>query len=292
MPTSLQPPDPEAVLLCQIPGMQAAVLLQLVEHWPTPASILRAPSSELRALGLPPALVARVVAAPRQRPATEAGLKGLERMGIVPLPLLDPRYPERLRRLPAPPLLLHVQGGWPPPAPALAFRRAGELDDVRGQEMSELLSALAGLGIPLAAGGADLRLLPPNRSTAILPFGLLLARSRVPDGLRDAAMAGRSTLVSVGPVNAPATPPAEETAWHVLLALADGLLIVGGREAELPAVRPELHIWHIAAGETGGAAPTRTRRSLRGGVVGAAAIARALGVRASGETTVRQEQLW
>src|SRR3712207_2685922 len=96
MPTYPAPPDPEAVLLCQIPGMDAALLRRLFERWTDAGSILRAPSSELRAVGVPPALVARLVAAPRQRGPTEAALRSLERMGIVPVPLLAPDYPQRL----------------------------------------------------------------------------------------------------------------------------------------------------------------------------------------------------
>src|SRR6478672_7787018 len=82
MTVPLAPSDSEAVLLCQIPAMDGALLLRLRDRFQTPSAILQAPSSELRALGMSPGLVARIVAAPRQRAATEAGLRSLQRMGI------------------------------------------------------------------------------------------------------------------------------------------------------------------------------------------------------------------
>src|SRR3712207_5203801 len=109
MPTTLAPPDPEAVLLCQIPGMDAELLQRLLQRWDDPGAILRAPSARLREAGVPAALVARIVAAPRQRGAVEAGLKSLARMGIVTIPLPAASFPSTLRSLPQPPLLLYIQ---------------------------------------------------------------------------------------------------------------------------------------------------------------------------------------
>lgn len=284
------PSDPDAVLLCQLPGMRASALLRLTERWSSPAAILRAQSSELRAAGLPPALVARIVAAPRQRSATEAGLKSLERMGITSIPLLASEYPRRLRDLPEPPLLLYAQGAWPPPAPIVALHSPGPLTDEPAADAGTLLLALGNLGVSTAAGSDHLELLSPNRSLAVLPFGLLLARSRVPDPLRGAATAGAATLLSITPVNAAATPSAEELARDVLIALADGLLVVGDALPAHALSRAELHCWTLG-GDTPGPSP-RSAKRLRPGEAGAQLIARALGLRGSGDTTVQQEHLW
>jgi DNA processing protein len=289
MPTPRPPVDPEAVQLCQIPGMRASLLARPIERWGTAAAILRAPSTDLRALGLPPALVARIVAAPRQRAATEAGLKSFERMGFIPVTYLGDDYPARLRQLPDPPLMLYIQGTWPIPPPIVALARTEARAEQDTAPVSELLAALAERGIHVAAVYDDAALLPSSGSAALLPFGLLLARSRVRDSLREAATGGQSTLLSVAPINAPNTPAAEETARQTLIAIADGLIVAG--EAPLAAAhgRAELHTWII---KDGPAEQSRRSKGLHAGAAGAETIARALGVRPAGDTTVRQERLW
>src|ERR687886_698766 len=94
LPPTVAPPDLDALVLCQLAGLEAPRLRQRLARWGTPTAILHAPSAALREDGLSPALVARIVAAPRQRATTAAGLQSLQHLGIVPLPLLAPAYPE------------------------------------------------------------------------------------------------------------------------------------------------------------------------------------------------------
>jgi len=277
------------VQLCQIPGLHASLLVRLIERWGMAGAILRAPSTELRALGLAPTLVARIVAAPRQRAATEAGIKSLERMGFIPVTYPADDYPPRLRQLPNPPLMLYAQGAWPLPAPIAALAPTAALPEEQRTAVSELLAALAGRGVHVAALYDDAALLPALPSTAVLPFGLLLARSRVPDTLREAATGGHSTLLSVAPINAPHTPAADELARQTLIAIADGLIVAGEAPPEVAGRRAELHIWML---NEGAAKPSRRSGRLPAGTVGAETIARALGARPAGDSTVRQERLW
>lgn len=269
--------------------MHGKLLLRLIERWETPAAVLRAPSAALRELGLPPGLVAAIVAAPRQRAATTAALKSLERMRILPVSLLDPSYPHHLRGTPAPPLMLYVQGAWPPTTPMVALVLRTELDAEQRQPAAELLATLARLGVTVMAGYGGIELLPAAGSAAVLPFGLLLARNRVPETLRAAAAADQATLISVAPVNAPPTPAVEATTEQVLVASADGLIVAGDT---LPAgvdARPELHLWALPSGNA--AADPRATRRARGGEAGARAIAHGLGIRPVGGITVQQERL-
>lgn len=286
MTNALPPPDPEAIMLCQIPGMDAALLRRLVDRWETPAGVVRAPASELRLLGVPPTVVARIVGAPRQRTATEAGLRSLQRMRISALTLLDPGYPERLRGLAQPPLVLYIQGAWPPGAPAVALFSSATLSETEQTAARVLLAALGQLGVVVMAGSGGDELLPPVGALAALPFGLLLARGRVPDVLRDAVVAGSSTLVSVAPVNAQSSPVLTAQAHAVLLALADGVIRAGSPLPEITFDRPELHQWVLAGEE---AQRTRTGRARE---TEPAAIARALGLRPVGTGTAQQERLW
>ncbi len=284
MPES-QTPAAEAVVLCQIPGMRAALLRPLIERWGTPEAVVRAPSSELRSLGLPPAIVARVVAAPRQRAAAAAGLQSLERMGIQTISLLDDGYPRRLHDLPEPPLLLYAQGTWPVPSPCVAVLQPA-LPAESDEELAALVRAIHHLGAAVAAEHLSLALLPLSRGVGVVPFGLLLARSRVPDPLREAVAAGQATLLSVASVNAAPTVTAEELARHVLLTLADGIVLTKGAEIALPTLRPDIHLWTLAGSSSG------SIKRLRPGEAGARTIARAIGIRPAGDTQVTQERLW
>ncbi len=289
MPTTLTPPDPDTLVLCQIPGLEAPLLRHLLARWETPEAILRAPATALRAAGLPPALVARIVAAPRHRAATAAGLQSLTRLGIVPLPLLAPAYPARLRDSPAPPVLLYVQGRWPPVAPLIALSTDDTLDAAGRAEAAALLAALQAHQITVMATAGDLSLLPHGGCIGVLPAGVLQARTQVPEALRTSTAAGAATLLSVAPITAPATAELEAAAAQVLQGLADGL-VVAGRGAGLAAVRSDLHRWHLRP--VGTARAGRQLQQLPGGAAGAERIVQALGIRAVGTAQVQQERLW
>src|ERR687886_1916843 len=244
LPPTVAPPDLDALVLCQLAGLEAPLLRQLLDRGAPPTAILQAPSAALREAGLAPALVARIVAAPRQQAAAAAGLQSLANLGIVPLPWLAPAYPERLREQPAAPLLLYVQGRWPPSSPTVAYVAAGALDEAGRAEVTALLAALHGWGISVLATGADLRLLPAAGSSGVLAAGRFVARSQVPEGLRTSVGAGIATLLSVAPLTAQATPALEAVAATVLQALADGLVVGGTGVAPTPG-RADLHQWHL-----------------------------------------------
>ena len=289
LPPTLVPPDLDTLVLCQMAGLDAPLLRQLLARWETPAAILQAPSAALRRAGLAPALVARIVAAPRQRATAAAGLQSLTHLGIVPLPLLAPAYPARLRESPAAPTLLYVQGRWPPPAPMVGYLTAGTLDDAGRAEVTALLAALQARGLSVLATGADLTLLPAAGSIGVLAAGLLVARPQVPEGLRTSVGKGAATLLSVAPLTAEATPALEGVAAVVLQALADGLVVAGTAAGPAPS-RPDLHQWQLS---TGGAANVgHATWQIRGGPSGAERIARALGLQEVGTARVQQERFW
>ena len=289
MPTPLTPPDPDTLVLCQITGLEAPLLRRLLVRWATPDAILRAPAAALRAAGLPPALVARIVAAPRHRAAIAAGLQSLARMGIVPLPLVAPAYPARLRDSPNAPVVLYVQGRWPPVAPLVALSTDDALDAAGRAAAATLLAALHAHEITVMAAGGDLSLLPATGCLGVLPAGLLQARTQVPEALRTSVADGAATLLSVAPITAPATSELEAAAAQVLQALADGL-VVAGRGAGLAVARPDLHQWHLRPAGTARAG--RPMQPIPGGAAGAARIVRALGIRGVGTAQVQQERLW
>jgi predicted Rossmann fold nucleotide-binding protein DprA/Smf involved in DNA uptake len=281
--------DPEAVLLCQIPGLGAATLRRLLARWETAAAILRAPSAELRAAGVPPATVARIVAAPRQQAATEAGIRSLERMGITSVPFLAPTYPQRLRDLDAPPLLLYVQGRWPTPAPSIALFGTAA-DETEAHMLKQILRELAGLHIGVLVGADGIESAPATHSVCVLGYGLLLARSRVPDAMHAAIKAGDATLVSVVPINAQSTPTSEATAVAVRAAWSDGVLLAAAVPPTSLDLRSATHCWSLPSQPP--AEPSRFTTLKPDLIAATRQIARALGVQRTATATVKQERLW
>lgn len=295
-------PDPAALWLCQLPGMTIALVQQLLAAADSPAAIMQLSSRRLRELGVAPALVSNIVAGPRQVPQVAAGLKGLQRLGIVPLPWAASSYPERLRELPQPPLVVYVQGCWPPPAPLVLALGADELPPRLGAGWLELAAALdPQIGLisaqaellPALLGERPLRLLG-------LPFGLMLSRQRLPKPLWQAVAAGTTTLLSIAAPNAQPDLAAAERLPEVLLALTTALVLIQPPEQPLPeqlchtAQRLGVAAFALVPpGRVVDAAPLPPGvRRLRTGKTGLSTLRRALGLRSAGATTVQQERLF
>jgi len=209
-------------------------------------------------------------------------------MGIRALTLLADDYPRSLLELSHPPLMLYVQGRWPFNQPAVTFDPGEKLDADRSNALVALLAALSIMSIGILSSADHLELLPATGSVAVLPFGLLLTRQRVPDLLREAALAGNSTLLSLAPVNAQATPKWEDAARQLLVKLADGIILADAAEVASP--HPTIHQWHLRSGSVG--RRSTLQRSIPGDEAGAQLIARSLGIRMSGTRIVQQERLW
>jgi hypothetical protein len=144
------------------------------------------------------------------------------------------------------------------------------------------------MSIGILAAADHLALLPAIGSVAVLPFGLLLTRQRVPDVLREAVVAGHSTLLSLAPVNAQATPELELAARLMLLKLADGIILADLTPSVSPP--PTIHQWHLQSGSV--VRRSTLQKGIPGGEAGAHLIARSLGIRLAGTRIVQQERLW
>ncbi|HEX6290671.1 MAG TPA: hypothetical protein VFZ66_15890 [Herpetosiphonaceae bacterium] len=286
-------PDPTALWLCQLPGMTAALLRELLAAFGSADAVLRASSSALRRLGVAPALVAQLVAGPRQIPHVAAGLKGLQRLGIVPLPFAAPSYPERLQRLSEPPLVVYVQGPWPLAQPLALIVQPDEIDPrvaTGWEQISATLRVHAGFAALATAAAAQTR-------PALLGVhhGLMLARQRLPQDLWKQVTARSCTLLSICPPTAQPDPALAHATYRALAALSDALVAL----LPLPAEADDLLTTARAVGLPmfGLGATTRTplppaMRRLRPGKSGVRALSIALGVHPDGTSTIQQERLF
>ncbi len=181
--------------------------------------------------------------ADRVKRLAEAGFAQREaeaarRRGIHLIPLGDPRYPELLRRIPDPPLVLYVQGD-----PACLSRQSIGIVGSRsatlyGRSVAEMLAsrlALAGLAIVSGfARGVDAAahraaLTAGGETVAALGCGLLIDYPKGHDALRR-DIAAHGCLVSEYPLE---TGPRKDTfprRNRIISGLSLGVIVVEARE--------------------------------------------------------------
>lgn len=294
MLSTVYSPDPTALWLCQLPGMNAKLLKLLLASFESADAVMRASSGSLRALGVTPRLVAQIVAGPRQVAYVAAGLKGLQRLGILPLPLASPGYPERLQALPEPPLVVYVQGEWPLVQPLTLLLPPTEPEPNVIDQWTVLADALdAHVGFALLANSA-----PPDLVTPTLlgvPHGLMLARQRLPQELWKLVTAKRCTLISASAPTAQPDPATAPSVSRVLAALSDAIVVLlptGAEHDDLLATARSISVPAFALAPTPRApVPPHTRR-LRAGKSGIRSLSAALGVHLDGTAAVQQERLF
>lgn len=287
-------PDPTALWLCQMPGMNAKLLKLLLSSFESADAVMRASSGSLRALGVAPRLVAQIVAGPRQVAHVAAGLKGLQRLGIVPLPFASPCYPERLQALPEPPLVVYVQGQWPLEQPLTLLLPPVEPEPKVIEQWTAIRGALDGrVGFGLPANGAAPELVTPTLLG--VSHGLMLARQRLPSDLWKLVTAKRCTLISASAPTAQPDPAATQSISQTLVALADAivaLLPVPDAHDDLLNTARSVSVPVFALAPTARTqVPPNTRR-LRAGKSGIRMLSTALGVHRDGAAAVQQERLF
>lgn len=217
-----------------VPGLRGVAVGSLLAQFETPAELAAQPWRRL-AEALGGALGERLRAGPDSvAESCDATLAWLQRPGNGLLTLVDPAYPERLRELPDPPLVLWLRGHagllGDPGVAIVGSRRAtpqGELDARAfarhlGNSGLTVLSGLAE-GIDGAAhqGALD----TPGRTVAVLAHGL----DRIyPPAHRALAhqIAEQGLLVSEYPLGTPALRHHFPERNRLISALALGVLVV------------------------------------------------------------------
>jgi len=279
--SELETSSAAALWLCQLPGLATPLLLRLLARWGSAEQALRAPSHALREEGLPPALVARFMAAPRELPRVVDGLRALRRLGVTALPVASAEYPERLRRLAAPPAVVYIQGCWPPAGPVVLLAGEPQADDVAAawRELAAAIGGEAVVAAPQAWAAVD------NSVRLVgLASGVLRAGSSLPRELLNRVSAGQATLLSTTAPGAAESTEAAAASFAALAALADVVVVLGG--AAPSAAGAALFVYEPSSRLPHGA------RKLRRGKAGAKALRAALGIHKAGEQTAHQERLF
>jgi hypothetical protein len=282
--------EPAMLWLCQLPGITSATVQKLLAAFGSAEAIMRQPASQLRTYGIPSPLVARIIAGPREVTRVAAGLKGLQRLGIKPIPMLTPEYPQCLLQLPDPPLVLYIQGAWPPPKPLVLVVGPPRLDEHTAIAWNTITANLQRLAYIATLEHEGAPNLPPPRLLGT-PFGLLLARQRLSQLILASVANGTTTLISTNSPTAPPDPMYRSCHIDLLTALADAIIMVTPEVQDWDATARRIGIPIFAFATTPRTAlPPRVRR-LSPGATGMRKLWQTLGVHEHEGSIIHQERL-
>lgn len=147
------------IWLAQIPGVGVRQKLALLQAFHDPEAVFYAQRDQrLQVPGMTPALADLLERTPAG--AADPILADCDRLGLRMLTIQDAAYPDRLRNIADPPLLLYVQGRMPvfDDEPALAMvgsRRASAYALETGERLSAELADMGALIVSGLAAGAD-----------------------------------------------------------------------------------------------------------------------------------------
>lgn len=211
----------------------------LLDAFHDPQAIYEADAHMLEAGGVPSGLAKKLLDS-RTLTRAEATLRMCAGHGIELLTILDPRYPQRLRNIDNPPVLLYTLGRLPDfdhtAAVALvgtrkASRTAVEIAYNFAYEMAEseilVVSGMA-TGIDLAANQAAIA--ASGRTVAVLGCGLDVCYPASSKPVYEQILAGKGCLVSEYP---PGTPPLGRNfpvRNRIISGLSLGVLVVAAPE--------------------------------------------------------------
>ena len=146
----MSPLEESWLALYLVEGLGAKTLSVLLERFEEPASLLSASAKAISGAGrIRPELAERIAAA-RDAPVLRKEIERVERNGARVIPISAPEYPERLKGVNFPPVLLYCKGAMPErESPVLAV--VGTRDHSRYGErvVADLLSGLADVQPPV-----------------------------------------------------------------------------------------------------------------------------------------------
>lgn len=201
--------------------------------------IWQASAAELAAAGLDRQVAEEVTAARSALDPAEIS-ESLARLGVTVLPITDPAYPELLRQIYAPPVVLFVRGEFPTERDEVSVAVVGSrvLTPYGKQATTELARELARAGVCVVSGlalGADglahqAALDSGGRTVAVLGCGIDQVYPPSHRRLADQILASGGALLSEY------IPGTEPTAYNfpqrnrIIAGLARGVLVTEGRE--------------------------------------------------------------
>ncbi len=230
-----------------IPGVGTLSTLRVLENFKSPQAIFRASASELEAAGLSPAQARNVTSGYSFDDAVDQQQKALNSAAEI-ITIHDPRYPQRLRQIFDPPLLLFAIGR----VELLASHQIAIVGTRRptpyGIAASERLGAdLARAGLTITSGmarGIDTaahKAALTEEGNTVAVFGCGVDMLYPADNRRlYADIARRGLLVSEFPMGTPAYPQNFPIRNRIVSGLSLGVVIVEGAQHSGSAITAKL----------------------------------------------------
>jgi len=230
-----------------IPGLGPRRSVPLVEKFRSPQAVFRASRSELAAMGLPSSVVSTISSGVTFEEAVQQ-VEEMRRHEVDLVPLLDPRYPELLRQIPDPPLVLYVKGNVEllqgPSIGVVGTRRPTPY----GMAATERLAAdLAGTGLVITSGmarGIDTAAHKGALSVAgktIAVFGSGIDHIYPAENRKlSEEISRRGMLVTEFPMGTPGHPQNFPIRNRILSGLGFGVLVVEGAQYSGSAITAQM----------------------------------------------------
>lgn len=230
-----------------VPGLGTRKAVTLIERWRTPMALFGASPSEIEAAGVSPG-VARAITSGCTFEDAATQQERVRAAGVHLVPISDPRYPERLRGILDPPLLLFGVGD-------IALLDAVSVSVVGtrkptpyGLAVAERLSSdMAALGVCIVSGmarGIDTAahrgaLQAKGKTVAIFGCGVDLVYPSENRRLYD-MIAASGLLLSEFPMGAPAFPQNFPIRNRIVSGMSCGVLVVEGAQYSGSAITARL----------------------------------------------------
>ncbi len=221
--------------LCMVPGLGPHRIRLLLQRYGAPEAVFRASVSELEAAGLPPG-PARSIASGCTFDDALLQQELLQAEGAVLVGLRDPAYPELLRRIADPPVLLFAKGRLELLASPMLAIVGTRRPTAYGRNVAERFAFdLARAGLTIVSGmarGVDtcahLGALKANGATVAV-FGAGLDHIYPAENRKLAEqIAAEGLLVSEFPMGTPAHPQNFPIRNRIISGLSEGVLVVEG----------------------------------------------------------------
>lgn len=218
--------------LAQTPGLGSKKILELLAIFGDPAAVFRQSQSDLLALGLGEGTV-RALQQPRWQQVDRA-LRWAEQPDCHLVPLSDAAYPELLKQIASPPVVLFVQGHLETlRRPQIAIVGSRNPTDTGRQLAFEFACQLGSLGIVTTSGlalgidaAAHQGALTQGTTIAVAGTGLDRVYPARHQKLAEAIVTTRGAIVSEFPLGTPVRPQHFPRRNRVISGLSLGTLVV------------------------------------------------------------------
>ena len=225
-----------ALRLALVPGMGLRSANLLIRQFKSPRAVLDCRREELEAIGIPRD-IADDLLSPKSEERAEKEWQRANELGVCILDLLHPDYPELLREIFDPPVILYIKGGgWDRAIPQLAIVGTRRPTGYGLNCAERLAEDLAGRGLAVTSGlargidsAAHRGALRAGRTIAVFGSGLDFVYPRENKKLAE-KVEQNGALISEFPLGTPPSPQNFPIRNRIIAGVSLGVVVVEAAE--------------------------------------------------------------